>query len=74
MLNQTIDNNNNSINFSIDFGLIDQYFIEDDRPTFRTLLNKVTPETINWVQAMDMTITIENGLPTSDLNSFVYLL
>lgn len=74
LLSHLIDNDRNSVQFSLDMAAIEQQLIEDGAHNFAEIVSLITPGTANWAQAFALEMNQDDsGSLDYSLDTFVYL-
>lgn len=74
LLSHLIDNDRNSVQFSLDMAAIEQQLIEDGANNFAEIVSLITPDTANWAQAYSLEFSQDDsGSLDYSFDTFVYL-
>jgi len=74
LLNHEFDYQNDKVVFSMDLAAMEQKLLEQEYLLFAELISLVTPESVNWVQSIDVGVYKTDDGFDMDTNSFVYFL
>lgn len=74
LLSHLLDNDRNSVQFSLDMAAIEQQLIEDGANNFAEIVSLITPDTANWAQAYSLEFSQDgSGSLDYSFDTFVYL-